>query len=87
MTSNQEQRKAGFSIQVEALVPIRVESPSLDGCRLGLFSIDRGNREWVRKSYIEILTNGTPRGVRSRCNVRKTSRLTSPSAAMTTAMK
>lgn len=57
--SRQEKNKEGDGIQVEALVPIGVESPSLDGCRLGLLSIDRGNSEWIGKPCIAKLTNHT----------------------------
>jgi hypothetical protein len=74
--------RGGICVQVEALVPIRVQRSFADGGGLCLFAIDGGYGEWIGESYRRL---GLPcqRITMTGSNVLKTSLLYRPSAAMT----
>ena len=73
-----------YHLQIEAFVPVGVQSLLYDACGVGLLSIDGRHCEGVWESYtLGISNKDDNEGNWMGLNVLKTSRLYSPSAAIT----
>lgn len=80
------ERVDGYDIQVEHLIPVWVQRFLDHRCRVGLLTPDGGHGKWIGKSYNDLVSrqrrNNAGR-LSKEPDVRNTSRLYNPSAAIT----